>query len=310
MAAQGFDTSQAERGPSKAPRNQAIEALRIIAAYGIVAFHSGARFHDVAYSGLVVFLILSPMADVRFNLHRVRSVGHLARILMIPWLFWWVVYGIRNIAIHKVFLATPYPLVGVLYGTSPHLWFMPYIFMVMVLLNVIKNRVSARILFWIFTVATATLLATVTAWRPPTLTWELPLPQWMHALPAVCIGIVLGLSGRVGKAAIISWLVIATTLLVAVYAQLPGISIPYTVGIVLMGIVSSPLAIRLSKKWSVQPVSDCMLGVFLTHMLWLQIFSRMVGTGTYLTVSLTFVVALVTVFSARRMIPASRIVLG
>lgn len=305
-----FEMLQTEGGAKKAPRNQFIEALRIVAAYGIVAYHSGARFNDMAYSGLIVFLILAPMADVSFNWTRIRSTGHLARALMVPWGFWWIIYGIYNIAKHKVFVSTADPLTGVLYGTSAHLWFLPYIFMVLVLLNALKKRVSPYVMFWVFTVASVTLLATVTAWRTPSLTWVLPMPQWIHALPAVCIGVVLGLSARIGRVAIVSGVVIAVALIVAIAAQLPGIGIPYAVGSVLTAFAVAPFSTRHVMRWSVQPVADCMLGVFLTHILWLKIFSRIGGEGTYLTVTLTFFVALMTVFVARRISRASRLILG
>lgn len=310
MVEQRVQISSMERSFAKPVRNQAIEALRIVSAYGIVAFHSGARFHDLANSGLIVFLILAPVADLGFNWHRVRSVSRLALIMLVPWAFWLIAYGLRNILMHRGFFSSLDPITGLLFGTSGHLWFLPFIFIVLVLTNAIKQRMDPRVLFWAATVAAIGLLVTVTVWRAPSLTWPLPLPQWMHASPAICIGIVLGLSGRVGKAALASGLAVSGALLVAILAWLPGIGIPYTTGTVLTAAAISPLARRISANWNVQPIADCMLGVFLTHFFWLQIVGVAFGKSNYLTVTTAFLASLISVFVARKMLPASKLVLG
>lgn len=67
--------SEREVQDSKVTRNQAIELLRIMSAFGIVAYHGGAPFRELAYAGLVIFLILAPATDLRFNWNRARSIS-------------------------------------------------------------------------------------------------------------------------------------------------------------------------------------------------------------------------------------------
>lgn len=61
----GSDEAVAAPELAKRPRNQAIEALRIPSAFGIIADHAGAPFHKPAYAGMIVFLILTPMLEMR-----------------------------------------------------------------------------------------------------------------------------------------------------------------------------------------------------------------------------------------------------
>ncbi|WP_260599068.1 hypothetical protein [Sphingomonas endolithica] len=159
---------------NKPDRVQAIELLRIVAAYGIVAYHAQAPLHDLAYAGLVIFLILSPMLDLRFNLDRIRSPAALARALLLPWAFWMVVYGAVNLAQHRPFVEASF--MGILYGSSPHLWFLPFMFAVLTVLNMLKSLAPAILFYGSALVATA-LLLTVTMWRSASLEWSLPFPQ-------------------------------------------------------------------------------------------------------------------------------------
>ena len=156
-----------QRAGGKPARNQAIEALRIVSAYGIIAYHSGARFHDLAYSGLIVFLILAPAVDVQFNWERTRSAGQLARTLLMPWAFWWLAYGLLNLTRHQDVAQAPGVLGAVLFGTSAHLWFIPYMFMVLLLLNILKRHAGPRQLALAAASLAAAGLVSAGLWRGP-----------------------------------------------------------------------------------------------------------------------------------------------
>ena len=291
----------------KKPRLQFIELLRIISAFGIIAYHSKAPFQDFAYSGLIVFLILSPMIDTRFNWNRVRTGRVLARSLLVPWAFWMAVYGIINKLQHKPILPDGWQ--SFLYGTSPHLWFLPFMFVVLLIINTIKPR-SPNILFWSCTLIAVAMLFSVSLWRPISLTWSPPLPQWISAIPPVLVGVVFGLSGKIGKYRVGALAAIATAMLVADTTFISGVTIPYTVGIVFTAIAAFYGARIMPQNWSVQPVSECMLGVYLCHILVLKIVGYVTGNGNYVTVFLTFLIALSGVWAARRFFGFSKLVLG
>lgn len=247
------------------------------------------------------------MFDTQFHWKRVRPIGTLARSLLVPWAFWMVVYGAVNIAQHKnVF---PDGWADLLYGTSAHLWFLPFMFFVLVTINIIKPH-SPRLLFWSCTIASSLLIVTASIWRPLSFNFLVPAPQWIHATPAVLIGIIFGLMGKIGNSRIIALLILGVALMVADTEFLQGFSISYTVGVLLTAIAARYGTRLTPEGWSVQPVASCMMGVYLCHMLVLKIVGAVTGQGNYVTVSLTFVIALCGVWSARRWLPSSKLVLG
>lgn len=289
-------------------RNQAIELLRIVAAYGIVAYHSLAPFHDIAYSGLVVFLILSPYVDCAFNWDLPRPIKSLAKTLLVPWLFWFCFYGVLNITAHKPFFPAGHWIAGILYGTSAPLWFLPLMFAVLVLLNLLKGKAAPLALFWVSVLLAAVLLFTAWVWRPASMGWTPPLVQWMHSAPAIFIGMALGLSGRVPRSSTIPAVaLLLLSLGAAVMASIPGVSIPYLIGVV--AVVAAAWTGGKS-EWNVRPAAACMLGVYLSHMAWLAVMNRITGQANYVTVTLTFLVALLTTWAMQRLLPAVQLVIG
>jgi surface polysaccharide O-acyltransferase-like enzyme len=299
-----YSHAAADKRPS---RIQAIELLRIIAAFGIVAYHARAPFHDVAYSGLIIFLVLSPMVDLQLNWEKRRPIRSLARSLLTPWAFWMVVYGLFNCVRHEPILPDGWP--SVLNGTSAHLWFLPFMFCVLAILNNVKPHFPEA-LFWICLATVAALLVSASVWRPASLTLPVPLPQWIHAVTPVLAGIALGLMGRVRNGRIVSLVVLGAGLVVADLAVVPGIGVPYTLGIVSVAAVAVYGSRMLPPHWSVQSIASCMMGVYLCHALVLKIVSAVTGKGNYLTVLLTFTLATCGVWVARRAFPISKLVLG
>lgn len=146
-------------------------------------------------------------------------------------------------------------------------------------------------------------------WRGKIGIFPVPVPQWIQALAAVLLGTGFGLWGRAGRWRYLGAVVTFATLLVLLALPVPGISIPYWIGLVLC-----PFAVWLGSRlpsWiSVQPVADCMLGVYLVHILALGITNRLLPEGTMASVIVAFSISFAGVFLARRVFPPSRIVLG
>jgi hypothetical protein len=298
-------------GAGASSRDQSIETLRILATFGTVAYHAGAPFHEFAYSSLIVFLALSPMVDTRFNWDRRRPVEALVAALLIPWAFWTLLYGAVNLLLHRPLFPEGPASTGILYGTSQHLWFLPFMFAVLLLLNILKRHIRPSVLFWFCTIMTATLLVTVSLWRPVSFTFPPPFPQWIHAAPAVFAGGVLGLAGKMNRGSrLAATLIVAMGLVVAMLAWLPDIGIPYACGIVMIALVARFGPGRLPPTWNVQPLASCMMGVYLSHMILLRIFGAITGHGNYVTVTLAFVTGSLGVWMARRFLPATKRILG
>jgi hypothetical protein len=102
----------------------------------------------------------------------------------------------------------------------------------------------------------------------------------------------------------------AAGLVAAALENLPGIGTQYA-----LGIGASAIAVLTGDKWfprsiSVQPIADCMLGVYLVHLLALPVGSRLFEHGTIASVAFAFLLSLAAVWLTRRYLPLSRRVLG
>lgn len=294
----------------RTPRNQAVELLRIAAAFGIIAFHAQAPGAGLFYAGLVFFVLLSPLMDVAKRWDRTRTAGQLAWALLVPWLFWTLAYGALNLALGKPLLgAGPWPM-ALLMGTGAHLWFLPYLFVVLLALGAAKRRLPPELLFWLAAALAAALLATSGWWRGSSYTLPLPVPQWLQASPAVFAGIALGLAGHMGKRSLAGIALVAGGLAVALVQRTSGVALPYAISLPLTAAAVHLGDNQVLRRLQVQPVADCMFGVYLVHLITLPIASRLVGFHSLAAVALAFVIALAGVWAARRLVPASRLVLG
>jgi hypothetical protein len=267
-------------------RNQNIEIVRIIAAFGIVLFHSRATGSDLGYSGLVAFTILS-------TFFAGTGTAKLAKRVLVPWVFWSVFYaGWRFAADGSMFHAGLTPLESILFGT--HLWFLPFIFVI----NAALGQIKSRHLPLICAIAGSALLAATPWWRDFQLQFNPPVVQYLHALPAALIGVALRTKASLaiscaGVAVCLAW-------------QIPGVSLPYALG----GLIVIVALLVPKVQFNVESVSACMFGVYLVHIAALGVFNRITGPATLLTVCMAFFGSLIGVWLARKYVPATRTVLG
>ncbi|MES2699826.1 MAG: acyltransferase family protein [Pseudomonadota bacterium] len=292
-------------------RNQAIELLRTGAALGIVAFHAAIDGAAVFYAGLVVFLFLASMMEVGPNWERPRTAPQLARRLLIPFVFWYLVYLAANVAFGRPPFPSLHPLTVIFAGPSVHLWFLPFIFAVLVLLNVAKRRVSAQGVLLVAATLAAVVLAAASWWRPVAGEFPVPVPQWAHAAAAVLLGAAFGAAGRNrGKAAtVIAGVIILAGLAALVVWPAPGVTAAY-----LIGVAGCTAAVALKQwvpeRWNVQPVADCMFGVYLIHVLALAAGGLVLPKNGLVLVMAAFAGSLLVVYVARKYLPVTRWVLG
>lgn len=296
-------------GVQPVARNQAIEVLRILSAFGIVAYHANVPGKDVAYAGLVAFLIMAPYVDLRYNYDKIRSSLDLARTLLIPWAFWWVFYGILHFALHHAFFSETNPISNILYGTSAHLWFVPFIFLALVAINTIKSSVKPRLLFWGSSLLGALFLAGEVAWPFVMANAITPFPQWVNALGPVLLGVAMGVAHKVPrKEMVLAASLVACVLAFLAIKSIDGVSIPYVVGALLCVLFFN---IRLSlESFNVQGLSRYMFGVYLIHIFFLTIFRKVIGDQSYLAASCAFAFSLVAVMLVARFAQKAAIVVG
>lgn len=191
-------------------RNGSLDHARLIAAGGIVVFHSGAPGAAIGYAGLPFFLMLLillawPAAERQpFG----SFTGARAGRLLAPWVVWSGIYAtlkLAEVAAGHPFAAEFAPWM-VLTGPALHLWFLPFAAVIcMALWPLARAAVPlgdpARTVLAVLAVAVAlgALLMQQGAALPR------PLAQWAEAAPAVALGVGLALlPGHAARAALLA----------------------------------------------------------------------------------------------------------
>lgn len=295
-------------GPPKASapegvRRQEVELLRIVSAFGIVWYHNIAiPGQDIGYAGLIVFTILSMYFAARGDA-RPRSVAQRARALLVPWLAWFVFFGCCNLLKREPFLPLEHGLLSaVLLGTSVHLWYLPFIFFVIVLFDRIKLLLSQQLLAYASIALALGLLLSCSWWRGPSLAFHYPYAQYMHAAPAVFIGVFLANCRALSRNAQ-ALLVAALLLTIAWYAMpMRGIGTPY-----LLGVSAAAATLLPNWRWAaalnVNWLSECTLGIYLSHVFWTKLLSKLLTIPQMLLPCLVFVVSALAIWTFRKTLP-------
>lgn len=257
-----------------------IELLRIVSAFGIVWFHSGAPGQDIAYAGIVFFAAVSGYFAVLSR--RSHPISARARRLLYPYAAWWIVYALLDMR-HGVVPGWQ----TILVGSAIHLWYLPFIFFCLVTVDRIKPVLRTAAL-----PAAFVLIGTAPYWRqfsPPD-----PFAQYLHALPAVLMGIAFALRP-------VASLSLGLPVFVAAMLGLPGFGSTYAVGFVLCLVLIAKSSILPRSEWVLQ-VGQCTLGVYLAHAAFLLALSH-IGVRGAIRPTAAFVLSLLAVLAARKMLP-------
>lgn len=285
-------------------RRQSVELVRILSAFGIVWFHTSGIAKDVAYSGLIVFLIVSMYFPTVAGTAGWSWTAKAKRIL-VPWGAWFFLYGLINLWMGKQFVAMGDGVVSALLaGPQGHLWYMPFIFAMQVLLYVLMRALSPRRLAYACALGVMSVFLLASHWR----TWVLPMPypQYAHAFSGILIGIFLGSCASLSSNVRI---VLMATILMAAVSTLSerGVGVPYVIGFIVASVALLPTW-RLESWTHMQTtVANCTLGIYFSHPLLHSILQKS-GLKDFLwTPVLVFFASLGFVLLLRSMAPrASR----
>lgn len=258
-----------------------IDILRIVSSFGIIWFHSGIFGHEISSSALICYLILSGYLS-HFDKKRSFSESFVYRFnrLMVPWLFWFFVYGILNIIRGKTFLPEQFGFfVGILHGTSIHLWYVPFIFTLLLFFDFIKKFFSKKQLSVLSSLFAIAVLLATPLWRSFSFELGYPFAQYFHAIPAFFVGIFFQLQESIHCKVILS-IFIALIFVSLSVSDFSGVGLPYLIGIfscsVLIGkehlmflkcvILKSNILSR-----SISVFSKASFGVYLVHVALLSV---------------------------------------
>ncbi len=282
--------------------NVYIEIARILSTFFIVWYHSEIDFgHEVSYSGLVVFILISLILGTGGGNASLRLDRRLNRLVW-PWLFWMLFYGIGNLSLSRPFISIDdgYTF-GILAGSYMHLWYLPFIFFVLIIYDFVKILVDKKIILLFSIFAFALIILYVEVWRM--LALPKPIPQYLHALCPVFVGVILGeIQGYFNR-----YMQYLTAIVLLVFMSLAinyqGVGIPYIVGTMVVLIAFNPFMPNVCDPFRglIYHMSRLTYGVYLLHPIFLYVFGR-IASG-YIIPFYAFIFSLISVHVIIRLFP-------
>jgi peptidoglycan/LPS O-acetylase OafA/YrhL len=255
-----------------------IDLLRILAAVGIVWFHTeGAPHAQIGYAGLPVFLLIFFSLVIKQSCAQTVAQFLTRRWdrLLKPWLFWCVVYGLCRLtkaayALDWGPLERMLSLETFLAGTCIHLWYLPYAFASGLLIYKINRRlvrvndtlvVLAATVIGVLTLAGGAVTLHVCELAPP-------LPQWGFGMAAIPLGLAVGRSLAIPARRVQMLLlscVSAITLgaaAILVALDLDSSAVPYGLGVMLVCLAYSW---QVNDNGFIAAVAPLTFGIYLLH---------------------------------------------
>ncbi len=281
-----------------------IDRLRILAAIGIVWFHTdGIPYRNIAYAGLPIFLLVfySLLTSHGCTGTTTDFLKRRWNRLLKPWLFWSAVYGLCRLAkglstIDVGSLREMVSMETLLAGTSIHLWYLPYAFLsgaIIYRLNRWTCRVSDAVVVLATTTAGMVLLAI-----HATGTWNHlghPLPQWEFGMAAIPLGMAVGRCLMIPSRDRQRLLLLVIALIVAIECEtlqwlgFGSPAIPYGIGLVL---VCLAYCWEIRSDIVVTSLASLTFGVYLIHPLVAHALRRVPATNDHYVVFILLTVCI------------------
>lgn len=276
---------------------QDVEALRLLSALGIVWFHTRVAGAEVGYSGLVFFLI----ATVYFG-GNAKTIKQRALRLLVPWALWMIFYGAINFATGKPLVAYADGFVSkLLWGTANHLWFLPFSFVALILFDRIRRTVMDAPLAFVCGALAVLQLATAPWWREPSFSLGFPWSTFVHATPALLLGVFFGGFRSIESPARFVVLV-AAIVASAATVSIPDQGLPYLFGI-LAACLLLLRPVGALQKFHISALSKLSLGIYLIHPFLLDVCLKLGVHLGILQPLMVFVGSAVLVWMMQRLLP-------
>lgn len=287
-------------------RRPGIEGLRLAGAFGAVWFAMQAPGFRVGYASLGLFAILGAFFAARVSREAGAAPFLRARRhrLGLPWLVWSGFYLCVNAALLRdpVAALTPRTPLALLIGPSPHLWFLPFLLIVSVVMIALepvtreaRGRAGLVVLgipiavgcFWIQTFV-----------LPPA-----PFAQWCYAIPCVIFGV---LSAQAKAGGGWRWAPLGFIAVVA--------AISYALGATEDVAPALLAAVLFEAVWRFDPPGDWMraagglaYGTYLAHPVFLLVYYKLFPGANGGAVAALFVFGLsLAAAAALKRLPATR----
>jgi len=276
-----------------------VELLRIISAFGITWFHSNYYYgREVAYSGLVVFLIFTSYFAMLSS--RKNSIKARASRLLIPCLLWSFLYSfISLIRGQNIFPENNNILSAILSTPSIHLWYLPFAFISIILIDRAKY-INLQVTVFVALIVATFLLLTAYFWRQ----WDYvpPLAQYIHATPAILMGLVFAIQSRLSNIQRLFILFVILMITLSLFlSDLPGVSTPYIIGI-LASLVLLKEKTLLPHFRIIFALSRLTFGVYLLHPLVIFLLKHF-GINDFKLPILSFLISILVIHIVYSVVP-------
>ncbi|MDF1763837.1 MAG: hypothetical protein P1U57_10540 [Oleibacter sp.] len=283
-----------------------IELVRVLACIAIVYFHSGVltgAMRSFAYSGLVVFIIISVC-----YLSSQSSIKKVARPMAAKLLAPYVIWSFVFLALYTVIVGKPisdYVKLQTLFaGTSIHLWYLPFAYLVLLFSILIKQKIPSNILSLIAGVSFLVWISLSLEWRGMVQSTPLPIPQYAHAFGAVLLGLwVSGFRGWING--MIFAFSMFLSLYIAVYKD-TGVGVVYFVGMLFCLLLMFGTSINRYLqhiKGFVFFVAPLTYGIYIVHPIGLAVLSKVGISEAAWGPLLVFLGSAVFVYFGQRLLP-------
>lgn len=291
-------------------RNYNLEILRIISAFGIVLLHGadGELVKDIGFSCLIIFMLISSYLLIPQKKYSLFISKRAARLL-IPWLFWFFVYGLLHIMNGTSFL----PVTGdifsaVLNGTRMHLWYLPFIFITSIIIvfyyNIVEPLSIVKKYNWVFFMFLSIIFLIISPlWRPWSLDLGAPWSQWFLMFPAVFIGATIANMNHLLSD---NWKIIIYVIIIILISMWLTLSGQHNVGIrYLFGFSLFVPAVYLkfdiiSNSKIIMKISNCTYGIYLIHPLIYSIESKLGFSQNFIVPYITYALSLLIIIIANK----------
>jgi surface polysaccharide O-acyltransferase-like enzyme len=221
---------------------------------------------------------------------------------MVPWMIWYIFYAVLNYVLKRPVIQTDKGLIaGILAGPSLHLWYMPYMFVVMILWDLIKTHLNARIVSMICISLVLPIFVVADIWRPWSFGIAAPWTQYVHAGNAVLLGFFFASFDDLPPLFSTGILFLAISLALSVMF-VSGVGTPYFIGTLISALVILP-RLSLRSCAGLNHLADCTLGIYLSHPFWNFVVTTRFHFPELMIPLVVFALSSVSVWCLRRFAP-------
>lgn len=286
-------------------KNVNIELLRVVAAFGIIWFHTEAAYgRRFGYVGLPLFLLIFISLSVarrRVHVFKDFLVKRIRRLL-IPWLFWSVIFSglklVNTIRLGQLSLDhidARYLLIG----SHIHLWYLPFAFMLSMIVYILNQAMRKLHNYVVISVSIIVggLLLFICSCVMSKLELPAPFAQWIFGLPALPLGFSIGRACSLSDSRLKHLFLIVTvivSLIVCLLLRTLGyqyLIIQYSIAIVL---ICGGYLYPSNRSQLILRMGSLTYGIYLIHPL-VDVLLRKLSVLEYhfwFEITLTFVISL------------------